>query len=74
MDTTIPDETTQFTKRSDSSIGGISVRGIIVLLIVTTLCAMNLMKIPVVEPLYSVACSAIAYYFGQATKSVTPLK
>jgi hypothetical protein len=55
-------------KPRDSNILGLSVRGLVVILIVLTVCAMNIMGKPVVEPLYSVVIATVSYYFGQSQK------
>jgi hypothetical protein len=62
------DETQQFKQPHDSKILGVSVRGIIVLLVVATVCLMSLGGLTVVEPLYTLAGLTVGYYFGQARK------
>jgi len=73
----IADETSQLRKPDgprDSSILGVSVRGIVVIVIVVTVCAMNLIGTTVTEPLYSVVIAAVSYYFGQSSKQPFPAR
>ena len=48
----------------NSTILGVSLRGIIAILLVITICAMSLLKIQVIEPLYTLGITAVAFYFG----------
>jgi len=50
-----------------SMIGGVSLRGWIVILFSLTVCVMSFMNREVVEPLHSLAIAAVSYYFGHAT-------
>ncbi len=50
---------------NDSSVGQVSVRGIISLMLVTTVCLLAFFGITVDEPLYSMATLALGFYFGQ---------
>lgn len=54
----------------DSLMGrlGLSVRGVVVTLMVITVCVCSVMKLEVKEPLYSLAFVAIGYYFGQTQR------
>lgn len=51
-----------------SSIGKVSVRAWIVILLVVTACAMAIMKQKVEEPLYGLVLLTVGYYFGQNQK------
>jgi hypothetical protein len=66
------DEETQIIRRDrehqTSQIGGISLRGIITLLIVLTVCVMSVSALEVREPLYTLAGMVIGYYFAQSPK------
>jgi hypothetical protein len=69
----IPDDTTLLPKPKqgrEPSLFNLSVRGCVVMLIVITVCAMNLMGKEVVEPLYSVVIATISYYFGQTQRQL----
>lgn len=50
---------------SQSTIWGVSIRGWIVMVVILTVCAMSLGGIEVIEPLYTIAISAVSFYFGQ---------
>lgn len=52
----------------ESSVFGVSLRGIIAMIIVITACAMAVIGREITEPLYTVFVSAVAFYFGQKTK------
>ena len=54
-----------------STIFGVSLRGIIALLIILTICGMSAFGRPVVEPLYSNALTVLAYYYGHIHGSQT---
>ena len=49
----------------DSRFLGVSVRGWITVLIVSTVCGMSACKITVEEPLYSLVNMAVGFYLGQ---------
>lgn len=51
----------------DSMMGrlGLSVRGVVVCLMIGTVCACAIMTHKVEEPLYSLSIAAVSYYFGQ---------
>ena len=53
--------------RRDSVLGrlGLSVRGIVVTMMVLTICIAVPLKIDITEPLYSLSIAAVSYYFGQ---------
>jgi hypothetical protein len=51
-------------KTDYSTIFGVSVRGWIALILIISLCAMEMMKITVAEPLYSLSISICSFYFG----------
>lgn len=68
-------EGTQFINKpggDDSRIWGVSLRGWITLLLVTTVCIMALSTIEVKEPLYTMAVAAVSFYFGQKTQTKNP--
>jgi hypothetical protein len=48
-----------------SQVFGISLRGILALLLVATVCALSFVGVNVTEPLYSMATLALGFYFGQ---------
>jgi hypothetical protein len=56
----------------DSKIFGISVRAIIVIMIVATVCYMSLRIIKVEEPMYSLVFMAVGFYLGQKTSQNQP--
>lgn len=58
----------------ESHIMNVSVRGIITMGVVGTICAMAMRAIKVEEPLYSISFLCLGYYFGQgkAAKTTTP--
>ena len=65
------DDTTTTSKpqpRRESHILNVSVRGIITMTVVATICYMGLRMIEVKEPLYSISFLCLGYYFGQGTK------
>ena len=48
----------------ESKILGITVRGVIALIVILTVCVMSLLKIPIVEPLYTLVISVSSFYLG----------
>jgi hypothetical protein len=46
----------------------ISVRGIVVVLLVLTTCAMSAIGEEIKEPLYTLVASSVGWYFGQKKK------
>lgn len=46
----------------------ISIRGVVVVLLVLTTCAMSAAGLEVKEPLYTLVASAVGWYFGQKGK------
>ena len=60
----------QTSDRSGITLGGfrISLRGLIALVVTTTVCAMSLTMIEVKEPLYTLAGLIVGFYFGQDKK------
>lgn len=54
-----------------SRILGVSVRGWIALIVVSTVCAMSMGAIEVKEPLYTLAGLVVGFYFGQSHKPQT---
>lgn len=53
----------------DSHIAKISIRAWLALILVVTTCSMSVLKIEVVEPLYSMSLLALGFYFGQKLPS-----
>jgi hypothetical protein len=58
-------ETISRSSNADSSLFGISVRAWIAYTLAATVCYMGIMKIEVVEPLYSALLLTLGFYFGQ---------
>lgn len=56
---------------TESRVGGVSVRAIIVSLVVVTVCAMSVMSKKIEEPLYTLVGLTVGYYFGQNTSKPT---
>lgn len=54
--------------RTESHIMNVSIRGLITMGIVGTVCALALKGLETKEPLYSMAIAALSYYFGQREK------
>ncbi len=54
---------------NESKLFGVSMRAWMALLIVSTVCVMSGLRIPVEEPLKSALLIAIGFYFGQKVKS-----
>ncbi len=52
---------------TDSSIGNLSVRAILAIIVTVTLCAMTLFQFKVVEPFYSASLFVLGFFFGQKT-------
>ena len=61
--TSIPD--------SESQIFKLSIRGLLCLIAVGTVCGMSICKIEIKEPLYTLASLMVGYYFGQNQKKHT---
>lgn len=49
---------------TESKILGITVRGVIALIVIITVCIMSLCKIAIVEPLYTLVISVSSFYLG----------
>ena len=58
-------------KSKESKLFGCSIRGLIVLLVVTTVCIMSWMARKVEEPLYTLVGLTVGYYFGQNQRNQT---
>ena len=52
----------------ESKVYGVSVRGWLAVLIISTVCILSFFKIKIEEPLYSLVLVTSAFYFGQKTK------
>lgn len=52
----------------ESKLGSLSVRGLITLIVVVTVCGMSLGKIDVKEPLYTMVGLVVGFYFAQREK------
>jgi len=48
----------------ESRILGVTVRGVIALLVIGTVCAMSLIGVTVTEPLYTLVISVSSFYLG----------
>lgn len=59
------DDTQHLTRDSLMGRLGLSVRGVVVTLMIATVCACALTSRKVEEPLYSLAVAGVSYYFGQ---------
>jgi hypothetical protein len=53
-----------FIPSDGSQIGGISLRGLLAMFVIATVCYMSIMKTPVVEPLYTLGTVVVSFYFG----------
>jgi len=53
------------TENTESTLLGVTVRGWLAIILTLTVCAMSLLGIKVVEPLYSAGLLALGFYFGQ---------
>jgi hypothetical protein len=56
-------ETESFSKRRDSFVAGVSVRGTVTLAVTITVCAMQFLHLEVGEPLKTIAVVIFGYYF-----------
>ncbi len=73
------DETSQITKPAvddltktpESQFLSVSIRGWITVIVVTTVCGMEVFKIGISEPLYSMSLIIVGFYFGQKAKPTT---
>jgi hypothetical protein len=66
----IPQPAPEPNSGTESSFFGVSVRAWVTLAIVLTGCAMALMKMEIVDPMYSLLLIVLSFYFGQ--KSAKP--
>lgn len=57
--------------KDDSRVGGVSLRGIIAIVLVFTVCLLAGFGVEVKEPLYSLSTLATGFYFGQKTPKTT---
>lgn len=66
------DETEMITKKDpqvkDSKIFNVSIRALVVLIVIVTICSMSYMGLEVKEPLYTLGGLVVGYYFGQNQK------
>ena len=51
----------------ESTIFGVSVRGLIALTLILTLCGLACFSVDVKEPLYTLVSTVVAFYFGHQT-------
>ena len=58
-------------KPDESHFFSVSLRGLITLMVVGTVCAMSVWGLEVKEPLYTLVGLCIGYYFGQGNKPKT---
>lgn len=75
------DETQQFSPPAkpaapthDSKIFNVSLRGLIALIVIVTICAMSLAMKDIKEPLYTLGGLIVGFYFGQNQKPTLPSK
>ena len=66
------DETSHLVKGSLLAKIGLSVRGIVVIVLIVGIVAMSMLKTPIPQEVYWLASSAIGYYFGQQHQKNTP--
>jgi hypothetical protein len=52
-------------EHSDSHICGVSLRGVLALVLVLSVCSLSIAGVNVTEPLHSMATLALGFYFGQ---------
>lgn len=57
--------------RTESHIMNVSIRGLLTLGIIGTVCYLSIKGGKVEEPLYSIAIAALSYYFGQRERPKT---
>jgi len=64
------EEQTSFSSKepSESQLANISIRGWITVIVVLTVCGMEIFKIGICEPLYSMSLIIVGFYFGQKAK------
>jgi len=60
------------TKAPESQLMSVSIRGWITVIVVSTICGMEIFKIGVSEPLYSMSLIIVGFYFGQKAKPTIP--
>lgn len=53
---------------TESHVASISVRALIALIVILTVCYMSIVGTTVVEPLYTLAGLIVGFFFGQQTK------
>lgn len=70
--TTTTKSTAPISHKGESEVFGISVRGLIVMTIVLTVCVMSFVAKKVEEPLYTLASLTVGYYFGQNQSKSQP--
>lgn len=58
-------ETEAFSKKRDSWIAGISVRGVVAVLVCATVCAATLLKYQIDGPLETVVVLVFGYYYSR---------
>lgn len=66
-DENAPDETLKV-KSDESHFFSISLRGLITLTVVWTVCGMSVAGLKIEEPLYTLVGLCVGYYFGQGNK------
>lgn len=66
------EQTQQFTKPKSDRALGMSLRGIIALFVILTVCLMSVGGVKIEEPLYTLAGMIVAFYYGQNQKQPTP--
>lgn len=67
-ETTISTVETGKPKANESHIMSVSIRALIALLVILTVCYMSIMQTDIKEPLYTLAGLIVGFFFGQQTK------
>ena len=65
----MPDVVEPTTPDKESSMWGVSVRALIIIVLTLTVCIMSLLLMKIGEPLYSAFTLALGFYFGQKTQT-----
>jgi hypothetical protein len=60
-----PQDDNVTTPQGDSRAFGVTIHGWIAIIVIFSVCEMSIMRIPITEPLYTIAAMVVAFYFGQ---------
>ena len=60
------------TDNNDSSLGGVSIRAWLAVILTLTVCLMSGLGIAVTEPLYSALLLTLGFFFGQKNERAQP--